>query len=255
MRFCDAIPGILIPFLGTSVGAACVFGLPTFGGRVKRLLTGFAAGVMTAASVWSLILPALADGEALGRWSFVPATVGLWIGVLFLLGLDRLIARQRAAENRGGLGNTAMLVTAVVLHNLPEGMAVGAVLAGALAGKEGITLTAALTFAVGIGIQNVPEGAIVSLPLRAQGKSRLRSFGDGVLSGAVEPLGAALTLLLTETVVPLMPYLLGFAAGAMLYAVVADLIPSLAETDGSALGALSFTAGFCLMMALDVSLG
>ena len=252
--------GIMIPFAGTILGAACVFFLRGALDRtVQRGLTGFAAGVMTAASVWSLLLPAMEQSSAMGRWAFVPAAAGLWIGVLFLLALDVLVPRLRMlGEKAEGppvrLSSTAMLVLAVALHNLPEGMAVGAAYAGVLAGR-GVTLTGALILAVGIAVQNFPEGAIISMPLRAGGLGRGHAFCMGVLSGAVEPVGAALVLLAARILVPALPWLLSFAAGAMQYVVAAELIPAMSAGEHSDEGALLFAAGFSVMMALDVALG
>ncbi len=253
----EVLQGILIPFAGTSAGAACVFFMKQeLSERVQRVLVGFAAGVMTAASVWSLILPAVEQAAPMGRWSFLPAAAGFWIGVLFLMVLDRLIPRLRRREEDAPtrLQRTLMLVLAVVLHNIPEGMAVGAVFAGYLAG-EGIGLTAAVALAAGIAIQNFPEGAIISMPLRSEGMGIGRAFGSGVLSGAVEPAAALLTILASGLMVPLLPYVLGFAAGAMMYVVVAELIPAFSPEEAFAPGTLFFSAGFTVMMALDVALG
>ena len=257
----DVWQGILIPFLGTSLGAACVF----FMGRrldrtLQRALTGFAAGVMTAASVWSLLLPAMEQSAPMGRLAFVPAVGGFWIGVLFLLLLDRITPHlhmnsEKAEGPPSRLSRTSMLVLAVVLHNIPEGMAVGVVYAGWLSGSEGITLAGALILSVGIAIQNFPEGAIISMPLRAEGMGRGRSFLCGVLSGVVEPAGAVLTILAARVMVPVLPWFLGFAAGAMIYVVVEELIPEMSEGEHSDVGTLLFAAGFTVMMALDVALG
>ena len=244
---------VLLPFLGTGLGAAGVFFLGRDPGRgLGRGLTGFAAGVMVASSVWSLILPAIEQSSHLGRLAFVPAFLGIWAGFLFLLGLDRLTQRLHRFPVRPG-GST-MLVLAVALHNLPEGMAVGAAAAGWLAGSPGMTAAGVLTLSLGIALQNLPEGAIISMPLKAAGLSRGRAFGWGVLSGAVEPLGAVATLLLSRLLVPMMPCLLSFSAGAMLFVVVQELIPEAAEGE-TCLGSLFFAFGFCLMMALDVALG
>lgn len=257
----QAIPGLLLPFLGTAAGAACVFFLSGALGRgVSRALTGFAAGVMVAASVWSLLLPAIEQAAGCGRLSFFPALVGFWGGVLFLLLLDRLIPHLHACAGRAEgphsrLTRATMTVLAVTLHNIPEGMAVGAVYAGLAAGSPEITAGGAFALAVGIAIQNFPEGAIVSLPLRATGRSRGRAFLSGVLSGAVEPIFGFLTILAAEAFVPAMPYLLAFAAGAMIYVVVEELIPEAAAGEHSDLGVLFFSVGFTLMMTLDVALG
>ena len=253
--------GLLVPLLGTSLGAACVFFLKKgLGDRVQRGLTGFASGVMVAASIWSLLIPAMEQSAGAGVWVFLPAVIGFWAGILFLLGLDHLIPhlhqRSRQAEGpRTRLGRSTMLVLAVTLHNIPEGMAVGVVYAGFLAGEGQITMTAALALSLGIAIQNFPEGAIISMPLRAEGMGKARAFAGGVLSGAVEPLGALLTILAAGLVVPALPYLLSFAAGAMLYVVVEELIPEMSQGEHSNVGTLTFALGFTLMMALDVALG
>lgn len=253
--------GILIPFLGTSLGAACVFFMKKdMNGLVQRALTGFAAGVMVAASVWSLLIPAIEQSAAMGKWSFVPAAVGYWIGVLFLLALDHLIPHlhQNSDTPEGpgsSLRKTTMLVLAVTIHNIPEGMAVGVVYAGWLAGNAQISLAGALALSIGIAIQNFPEGAIISMPLRSEGVKRTKAFAGGVLSGAVEPAGALLTIWMASLIVPALPYLLSFAAGAMLYVVVEELIPEMSEGRHSNAGTLFFAAGFTIMMMLDVALG
>ena len=255
----EAFYGILIPFLGTSLGAACVFFLKkTLSDAVQRALTGFAAGVMVAASVWSLLIPAIAQSAALGRWSFLPAALGFWVGILFLLALDHIIphlhAKSGQAEGpKSRLQRTTMMVLAVTLHNIPEGMAVGVAWAGVRSGITGVTAAAAMALALGIAIQNVPEGAIVALPLRAAGKSRARAFAGGTASGAVEPLAAGVTLLLSGLIAPVLPALLAFAAGAMIYVTVAELIPRAAQTHPAA--PAFFVLGFSLMMGLDVALG
>lgn len=253
--------GLLIPFLGTSLGAACV--LParrTLNDQVQRGLTGFAAGVMVAASVWSLLLPAMDQAAYMGKWAFLPAVLGFWGGVLFLLLLDHVVPHLHLgsdeAEGPGSkISRTTKLVLAVTIHNIPEGMAVGAVFAGYLAGDAGITVSGALVLAVGIALQNFPEGAIISLPLRAEGVSRRKALLWGVFSGAVEPVAAALTVLGAGLVVPVLPYLLSFAAGAMLYVVVEELIPEMSVGRHSNVGTLTFSLGFTIMMALDVALG
>ena len=253
--------GLLIPFVGTTLGAACVFLMRNnLGELVQRALTGFAAGVMVAASIWSLLLPAMEQVAEMGPWSFLPAVAGFWLGVLFLLGLDRLIPHlhrgsQEAEGLKSSLGRTTMLTLAVALHNIPEGMAVGAVYAGWLYGDSRITLAGALALSLGIAIQNFPEGAIISMPLRAEGFSKPRAFLYGTLSGAVEPVGAALTVLLAGTLIPVLPYALSFAAGAMIYVVVEELIPEMSAGRHSNVGTLLFAAGFTLMMTLDVALG
>ena len=255
------VTGLLIPFAGTVAGAACVFFLKKeLRQGVQRVLTGFAAGVMVAASVWSLIVPAIEQSSAMGRLAFLPAFAGFWAGILFLLLLDHVIPHlhRRIGQTEGPksrLPHTAMMVLAVTLHNIPEGMAVGVVYAGFLSGSGIVTAGGALALAMGIAIQNFPEGAIVSMPLYAEGKSRRRSFLLGVLSGAVEPVFGALTVLAAGLVIPAMPVLLSFAAGAMLYVVVEELIPEMSAGEHSNLGVVSFAVGFSLMMALDVALG
>ena len=255
----DVIGGIMLPFIGTSLGAACVFPMRRqLGDTVQRVLAGFAAGVMTAASIWSLLIPSIEQSEKrLGRLAFFPAASGLLAGVLFMLTLgavtDRLCSDGRTAHK---LPRNTMLLLAVTLHNIPEGMAVGAAYAGVLCGEGGgLTAAAALALAAGIAIQNFPEGAIISMPLKAEGMTRRRAFAAGVLSGAVEPLGAAVTILAAGLIAPVMPYLLGFAAGAMLHVTAAELLPETVEPSSPAVGALSCTGGFLVMMILDVMLG
>ena len=255
----QAFWGILIPFLGTTLGAACVLFMKKLKPILQRALTGFAAGVMVAASIWSLIIPAMEQSQGYGRWAFVPAAAGFWLGILFLLVLDRAVPHlhmnsSKAEGPESGLQKTTMLVLAVTLHNLPEGMAVGVVYAGWLSGDAGITAMGALALSVGIAIQNFPEGAII-MPLRAEGVSKKKAFLYGALSGAVEPVGAMLTILAAGFVVPLLPYLLSFAAGAMVYVVVEELIPEMSEGKHSNVGTVLFAAGFTVMMALDVALG
>ena len=251
--------GILIPFLGTTLGAACVFFMKkSLGDLVQRSLAGFAAGVMVAASIWSLLIPAIEQSEDLGKLSFLPAFIGFWVGVLFLL--DRLIPHLHVGSNqaegpKSRLGRTTMMVLAVTLHNIPEGMAVGVVYAGFLAGNTQITAASALVLSLGIAIQNFPEGAIISMPLRAEGERKGRAFLGGVLSGVVEPIGAVLTLLAAQLVIPALPYLLSFAAGAMLYVVVEELIPEMSQGKHSNIGTIFFAVGFSVMMTLDVALG
>ena len=257
----EAVYGVLIPFLGTSLGAACVFFLKkSLGDLVQRALTGFAAGVMVAASIWSLLIPAIARSAERGRWAFAPAAVGFWVGVLFLLGLDHAIPHlHRNAQQTEGpksqLRRTTMMVLAVTLHNIPEGMAVGVVYAGYLAGDAQITSAGALALSLGIAVQNFPEGAIISLPLRAEGMGQSKAFAGGVLSGVVEPVGAVVTIWAAQAVLPALPYLLSFAAGAMLYVVVEELIPEMSQGRHSNVGTLCFALGFSVMMALDVALG
>lgn len=253
--------GILIPFLGTTLGAGCVFFMKkSMGDLVQRSLAGFAAGVMVAASIWSLLIPAIEQSENMGKLSFLPAFIGFWVGVLFLLALDHLIPHLHVGSDqiegpKTKLGRTTMMVLAVTLHNIPEGMAVGVMYAGFVAGSPQITAASALALSIGIAIQNFPEGAIISMPLRAEGESKGRAFLGGVLSGIVEPIGAVLTILAAQLVIPALPYLLSFAAGAMLYVVVEELIPAMSQGKHSNLGTLFFAAGFSVMMVLDVALG
>ncbi len=257
----EMVREIFVPFLGTTLGAASVFFVrKNLNRQLQRALTGFAAGVMVAASVWGLILPSMEQSAHMGKFAFVPAVVGLWAGILFLMLLDKVIPHLHMNSDQAegpscGLGRSAMMVLAVALHNLPEGMAVGVILAGAATGAEGISAAAALTLSLGIAIQNFPEGAIISIPLKEAGMSRRRSFAYGALSGVVEPVGAVLTLLMAEMIVPALPYLLSFAAGAMLYVVVEELIPEMSEGEHSHIGTLLFAAGFAVMMVLDIVLG
>ncbi len=257
----EAFYGILIPFLGTSLGAACVFFLKnTLKDSIQRALTGFAAGVMVAASIWSLLIPAMDQSASLGKLAFFPAAVGFWLGILFLLLLDHIIPHlhQNSTQAEGPksqLQRTTMMVLAVTLHNIPEGMAVGVVYAGYLSGSAQITAASALALSLGIAIQNFPEGAIISMPLRAEGMKKGRAFWGGVLSGIVEPIGAVLTILAASVIVPALPYLLSFAAGAMLYVVVEELIPEMSQGRHSNIGTIFFAIGFSLMMILDVALG
>lgn len=257
----ELLAGILIPFAGTALGAGCVFFMRNnLNEMVQRVLTGFAAGVMVAASVWSLLIPAMEQASGMGRLAFVPAVAGFWLGILFLLLLDRLIPHlhQGSDEPEGikvTLQRTTMLVLAVTLHNIPEGMAVGVVFAGCLSGSGTITMAGALALSIGIAIQNFPEGAIISMPLRAEGVGRKKAFLYGVMSGAVEPVAAWLTVLASAIILPVLPYLLSFAAGAMLYVVVEELIPEMSAGTHSNMGTLAFALGFTVMLALDVALG
>lgn len=253
--------GILIPFLGTTLGASCVFFMKkSLSNLIQRSLAGFAAGVMVAASIWSLLIPAIEQSEDMGKLSFLPAFIGFWSGVLFLLLLDRLIPHlhvgsEQAEGPKSKFGRTTMMVLAVTLHNIPEGMAVGVVYAGFLSGNTQITAASALALSLGIAIQNFPEGAIISMPLRAEGESKGRAFLGGVLSGVVEPIGAVLTIAAAQFIIPALPYLLSFAAGAMLYVVVEELIPEMSQGRHSNLGTVFFAVGFSIMMVLDVALG
>lgn len=257
----EVLSAMFLPFLGTVLGSGSVFFMKgQMSRRIQRALMGFAAGVMVAASIWSLIIPAMDQSEHLGKLAFLPAFIGVWGGVLFLLALDRLIPHlhlnsKKPEGKASSLGKSAMMVLAVALHNLPEGMAVGVVAASWLAGNTGVSAAAALALSLGIAIQNLPEGAIISMPLKSNGMKRGRAFGYGVLSGIVEPLGAVLTILLAELLVPVLPYLLSFSAGAMLYVVVEELIPEISEGEHSHIGPVFFALGFTLMMALDVALG
>ena len=250
----EAFYGILIPFLGTSLGAACVFFMKkSLSDAVQRSLTGFAAGVMVAASVWSLLIPAIEQSSAMGKLSFLPAFLGFWVGILFLLLLDHVVPHLHAKSGqvegpKSQLQRTTMMVLAVTLHNIPEGMAVG--LAFALA-ADGESLAGAFALALGIGVQNFPEGAAVALPVYQSGKSKRHAFWTGVLSGAVEPLFGALVVLAAAGIHALMPWLLSFAAGAMLYVVAEELLPRA----GGRRGTRCFLVGFLLMMILDVALG
>ena len=253
--------GIMIPFVGTALGSACVFFLKhEMKPLLQKILLGFASGVMVAASVWSLLIPAMNMSEGMGRLAFIPAAVGLLLGMAFLLLMDRVIPHLHLGSDEpegahSSLSKSMMLIFAVTLHNFPEGMAVGVVFAGMLEGSAGITLAGAFALAIGIAIQNFPEGAIISMPLRAEGETKSRAFLLGTLSGAVEPLAALVTILLAESLVPAMPVLLSFAAGAMLYVVVEELIPEMSTGEHSNLGTLFFAVGFRLMMILDVALG
>ena len=246
---------------GTILGASSVlFARHEVSARVQNALLGFAAGVMVAASVWSLIIPAIDMSEGMGKLSWIPAAVGIILGMLFLLALDSLVPHMHPTTDnpegiRSSLGKRQMLMLAVTLHNIPEGMAVGAVVAGAMSNQMGISVAAAMALAVGMAIQNIPEGAIISLPLRADGASRRKAFGYGALSGVVEPISAIVMILLFEHISPLLPYLLAFSAGAMLYVVVEELIPETQQGQHSDTGTVAFAIGFVIMMILDVALG
>jgi len=250
--------GLLLPFLGTTLGAACVFFMKgQMKPLVQKMLLGFASGVMVAASVWSLLIPAMDMSEEMGKYAFIPAAAGFLLGILFLLGMDRAVPHlHMGAECAEGpkcsLKKTTMLVLAVTLHNIPEGMAV---FAGMLSQNTEITVAGAFALSVGIAIQNFPEGAIISMPLKSEGTGKGKAFLYGMLSGAVEPVAAVITILLAGFITPVLPYLLSFAAGAMLYVVVEELIPEASEGEHSNIGTIGFAAGFVLMMILDVALG
>lgn len=253
--------GIMLPFFGTALGAACVFlfrrELRPF---LQKSFLGFASGVMVAASVWSLLIPAMDMSEAMGKFAFVPAAAGFLLGIAFLLFMDKAVPHlhmgsEQSEGPRVALKKTTMLVLAVTLHNIPEGLSAGAVFAGVLAQNSTVTLAGAFALSIGIAIQNFPEGAIISLPLRSEGMGRGRSFLCGALSGIVEPIAAGLTLLLAAYVQPILPYLLSFSAGAMIYVVVEELIPEASEGEHSNIGTITFALGFVLMMVLDVALG
>ena len=251
--------GLMIPFAGTALGAGCVLFIKNaLSNKVERSLAGFASGVMVAASIWSLIIPAMEQCEGMGKLSFLPAFIGFWLGIIFLLILDCVIPHLHVNSDtpegpHTKLKRTTMMVLAVTLHNLPEGMAVGVVYAGFMSGSS--LIGGALALALGIAIQNFPEGAIVSMPLKAEGNSKSKAFLYGVLSGAVEPVGALLTILAAGFIIPAMPYLLSFAAGAMMYVVVEELIPEMSEGEHTNIGVIMFSLGFTIMMALDVALG
>ncbi len=256
----NVINGLLIPFLGTTLGAALVFIMKKeLDATIQKALTGFAAGVMIAATIWSLLIPAIDQSADMGRLSFLPAAIGFAVGMIFLLILDMVIPHMHLDESVEGpkseLKKTTMMVLAVVLHNIPEGMAVGVIFAGWISGEAGITGTAALALAVGIAIQNFPEGAIISMPLHANGMSKGRSFLCGVGSGIVEPIAGIITILLSSYIIRVLPYLLAFAGGAMMYVVVEELVPEMSEGEHSNIGTIAFMVGFILMMALDVALG
>ena len=253
--------GLLIPFLGTSLGSAMVFLMKNkMNRKVEKILLGFASGVMIAASVWSLLIPSIDMTEEQGKIAWIPAAVGFLFGIIFLLVLDSLIPHLHLDTDKpeglkAKLKKTTMMIFAVTLHNIPEGMAVGVAFAGALAGNTGIAMSAAIALAIGIAIQNFPEGAIISMPLKSEGMSKTKAFVYGTLSGAVEPIAAFITILLTSLVVQILPYLLSFAAGAMIYVVVEELIPESQSGAHSNIGTIGVAIGFVLMMILDVALG
>ncbi|NLZ37042.1 MAG: ZIP family metal transporter [Clostridiales bacterium] len=257
----EIILGIMIPFIGTSAGAALVFFVKKeLNISVQRAINGFAAGVMTAAAFWSLIVPAIEQSADMGKLSFLPAFVGIWLGILFLLLLDHVIPHLHSGANteegpKSNLARTTMMVLAVTLHNIPEGIAVGVVAAGLINGSVHITLESFIALSVGIALHNVPEGALISVLMRAEGKNKWKSFVYGALSGAVEPIFALLTIAASSLLVPAMPYLLSFAAGAMIYVVVEELIPEMSHGEHSNIGVITFAVGFTAMMALDIGLG
>lgn len=257
----NVITGILIPFIGTSLGSACVFFTKNeMKQNTQHILNGFAAGVMVAASIWSLLIPALEQSEKLRKLSFLPAAIGFWIGIVFLLLLDTLVPHlhQNTDKPEGihsSFTRTTMMLLAVTIHNIPEGMAVGVVYAGMLTGNVSITAASALALSIGIAIQNFPEGAIISMPLHSEGASKAKSFWYGVLSGAVEPVGAVMTILASKLIIPALPYLLSFASGAMIYVVVEELIPEMSQGEHSNIGTVFFAVGFTVMMILDIALG
>lgn len=253
--------GIMIPFIGTTAGAACVFFLKgQMGNRMRKALLGFASGVMVAASVWSLLIPAMEMSSHMGKLAFIPAAVGFGLGILFLLLMDEItphlhMDRKGPEGPKSGFSRTTMLLLAVTLHNIPEGMAVGVAFAGMMMDNTGLTLASALALSVGIAIQNFPEGAIISMPLLSEGVSKPRAWFYGMLTGIVEPMAAAITILLATQIKPVLPYVLALAAGAMMYVVVEELIPESAEGEHSNIGTIGFAAGFIIMMILDVALG
>ncbi len=257
----DILIGILLPLLGTSLGAACVYAMKKeMNKTVNKILLGFASGVMIAAAIWSLIIPAIEMSGNMGKFSFVPAAVGVMGGVMFLFSLDKVIPHihvdsdKPEGTNKYNLKKTTKLILAVALHNLPEGMAVGIVFASIMNGSSTMTIASAFALSIGIAIQNFPEGAIISMPLKSEGLSKNKSFLYGVLSGVVEPIGAAITILFSSTFTPIMPYLLSFAAGAMIFVVVEELIPQAAGDSNSDISAIAFSIGFVIMMILDVAL-
>ena len=257
----NLVIGLAIPFLGTTLGAAMVFLMKNkINNKIEKLLLGFASGVMIAASIWSLLIPAIEMSESQGKIAWVPAAIGFLLGITFLLVLDSIIPHLHLKSDKpegikSKLKKTTMMVFAVTLHNIPEGMAVGVTFAGALTQNAGITMAGAFALAIGIAIQNFPEGAIISMPLKSEGMSKPKAFLYGTLSGIVEPIGAIITILLTNAVVPMLPYLLAFAAGAMIYVVVEELIPESQAGEHSNIGTIGVAIGFVVMMILDVALG
>lgn len=257
----NLILGVFIPLIGTSIGSACVFFLKgEISDKLQKVLLGFAAGVMVAASVWSLLIPAMDMSADMGKFSFVPALIGFLLGMGFLLLMDSVIPHMHVGSEepegtKSKLQKTTMLILAVAIHNFPEGAACGAIFAGVLTGETNVTMAGAIALSIGIAIQNIPEGAIISMPLRSHGVSKGKSFLYGILSGVVEPIGAILAIMLASLITPVLPYMLAFAAGAMMYVVVEELIPETSEGAHSNLGTIAFAIGFSLMMVLDVALG
>ena len=252
----DLIIGVSLPFLGTLSGASFVlFARNNVSDKTQRMISGFAAGVMVAAAVWSLLIPAMEHVSFLGVLSFVPAVMGFWLGIFTFAGAEKLLERHEISDSDNGIKSILVTVVAIVLHNFPEGMAVGVVYAGIISGEGLISLAGAFALSLGIAVQNIPEGAIVSLPLKSIGFSKVKSFGYGVLSGVVEPIGAVITILLFNLCLPVFPFFLGFAAGAMVYVVVDELIPGMTRGGCDNIGTLLFAVGFSLMMSLDVALG
>ena len=256
----EIMRGVFIPLIGTSLGSAAVFFLAKgMNKTMQRILTGFAGGVMIAASIWSLLIPAMEQSSHMGKLSFLPAALGFWAGVLFLLFLDKHIPHMHLDHQCEGpdceLDKNIMMVLAVALHNLPEGMAVGAIWAGIMSGNSTVSMSAAVALSIGIAIQNFPEGAIISMPLRSGGMKKSKAFAYGFASGVVEPIGALLTIVAAKLVMPILPFTLSFAAGAMIYVVVEELIPEMSEGEHSNIGTIFFAVGFTVMMILDVALG
>lgn len=258
----EVFKGLMIPFIGTVLGSGCVYFLKKdLSERVHKSLLGFAGGVMVAASIWSLILPAMEQvEETLGKMAFVPIAIGFLAGIFFLLILDKIIPHLHQSNDKpegikANFRKSTMLILAVTLHNIPEGMAVGVVFSGWLNGNQYITLLGAMVLSIGIAIQNFPEGAVISMPLRANGMGKHKAFVAGALSGIVEPIAAAITIMAAGIMVPILPYMLSFAAGAMIYVVVEELIPEMSSEEHADIGTIMFSIGFVIMMSLDVALG
>ena len=257
----NIVIGILIPFIGTSLGAACVYAMKKeISKKVNKILLGFASGVMIAASIWSLIIPSINMSSGMGKLAFIPAAIGIFLGVMFLFSLDKIIPHMHVDSNktegikRYNISKTTKLIFSVVLHNIPEGMAVGITYAAVINDGSAVNFTAAIALSLGIAIQNFPEGAIISMPLKSEGLGKNKSFIYGALSGIVEPIAAAITILFSSFITPFMPYLLSFAAGAMIFVVVEELIPEAAVDNASDISAIAFSIGFIIMMILDVAL-